>query len=376
MPGARVLVSRPVARRVVGALAAIVIAATSNSRLAAHEIGTTHVAVALDNGRYAIDVVTDAASLADKLEAISGEPSGDRSAGRVRGQLLRDDGVFRSRVHVRFGDADVRPEITYRVSPAADATSAPVATIHLTGDVPAGARAMTWSYGWTFATYAITIRHDTSEQPATQWLEGGDASRPIALHATTPRATGLATAARYLSLGFTHIVPYGLDHVLFVLGLFLLGGGVRTVLWQVSAFTVAHSITLALCMLGVLSAPPAIVEPMIAVSIAYVAIENLLLRELRSWRVALVFAFGLLHGLGFAGALRELGLPPREFLTALVTFNLGVEAGQMTVLAIAFALVGWLRRSPDLYRRRIVVPASLAIACTAIYWTVQRLPVW
>jgi hypothetical protein len=105
------------------------------------------------------------------------------------------------------------------------------------------------------------------------------------------------------------------------------------VLYQVSAFTVAHSITLGLSMYGLVTASPRIVDPMIAISIAYVAIENIFLSELKSWRVALVFAFGLLHGLGFAGALKDLALTRSEVVTALVTFNLGVEMGQLAVIA-------------------------------------------
>src|SRR5579864_8048654 len=112
---------------------------------------------------------------------------------------------------------------------------------------------------------------------------------------------------------------------------------------------------------------------MIAISIAYVAIENIFLSELKSWRVALVFAFGLLHGMGFAGALKELGLPRSEFVTALVTFNVGVEAGQLAVIGTAFMLVGWHFANCNWYRSRIVVPVSATIACTAVYWTVQRL---
>jgi len=146
----------------------------------------------------------------------------------------------------------------------------------------------------------------------------------------------------------------------------------RSALWQVSAFTVAHSITLGLSMYGLVNVSPRIVEPMIAISIAYVAIENIFLSELKSWRVALVFAFGLLHGMGFAGALKELGLPRSEFVTALLTFNVGVEAGQLTVIGAAFLLVGWHCSRRAWYRCRIVVPASAAIACTAIYWTIQR----
>jgi hydrogenase/urease accessory protein HupE len=126
-------------------------------------------------------------------------------------------------------------------------------------------------------------------------------------------------------------------------------------------------------MYGLVNVSPKFVEPMIAVSIAYVAIENIFLSELKSWRVALVFAFGLLHGMGFAGALKELGLPRSEFVTALLSFNLGVEAGQLTVIGTAFLLVGWHCSRHAWYRGRIVVPASAAIACTALYWTVARL---
>ena len=126
-------------------------------------------------------------------------------------------------------------------------------------------------------------------------------------------------------------------------------------------------------MYGVVAAQPRIVEPLIALSIAYVAIENIFRSELKSWRVALVFAFGLLHGMGFAGALQELGLPRSEFVTALLTFNMGVEAGQLAVIGVAFMCVGWHCTNRAWYRRRIVVPMSTLIACTAIYWTIQRL---
>jgi hypothetical protein len=142
---------------------------------------------------------------------------------------------------------------------------------------------------------------------------------------------------------------------------------------QVSAFTIAHSITLGLSLYGVVSVSSKIVEPMIAISIAYVAIENIFLAELKSRRVALVFAFGLLHGMGFAGALKDLGLPRAEFLTALLTFNAGVETGQLTVIGAAFLLFGWQCAGRRWYRSRIVVPASAAIACMAVYWTFERL---
>ena len=343
----------------------------------AHEIGTTRVAVLFPEGRaYDIEVVTDAASLAEKLEAVAGAPApAATGAPQLQALLASRDERFRRRVKITFDGVEARPAIAYRVAPASDGGPAAVATLRLTGAIPPGAREFGWSYGWTFASYALTIRNAATENPATQWLEGSQSSAPFVLMSPAPPADRVRTAWRYLRLGFTHILPNGLDHMLFVLGIFLLSGRMRSVLWQVSAFTLAHSITLGLSMYGIVAVSPRIVEPLIAVSIAYVAVENIVLSELKAWRVALVFAFGLLHGMGFAGALKELGLPRSEFLTALVTFNVGVEAGQLAVIATAFLLVGWHYSRRAWYRSRIVVPMSAMIACTALYWTIQRLAV-
>jgi hydrogenase/urease accessory protein HupE len=362
-------------RWLIGLASASVASILCGVAVRAHEIGTTRVAILFHEGRtYDVELVTDAAALVEKLEASEGgsAPADTRPA-RLQSLLAGFDDRFRQRVKVAFDASEVRPAITYSVMPGTDAASAPVATIRLTGQIPPDARHFTWTYAWTFASYAMTVRSAASANPATQWLEGGQRSTPFELTAPAPRVDRLATAWRYLTLGFTHIVPRGLDHVLFVLGIYLLSGRGRSVLWQVSAFTVAHSITLGLSMYGVVAVSPAIVEPLIALSIAYVAIENVFLSELKSWRVALVFAFGLLHGMGFAGALKELGLPRSEFLTALVTFNVGVEAGQLSVIGAAFVLVGWYCAHRAWYRSRIVVPASTLIACTAVYWTIERL---
>jgi hydrogenase/urease accessory protein HupE len=177
---------------------------------------------------------------------------------------------------------------------------------------------------------------------------------------------------RYLRLGFTHIVPFGLDHILFVLALFLLSAKLRPLLIQVTAFTVAHSVTLALSVLGVVSLPSSVVEPLIALSIALVALENLFTDRLHGWRVALVFAFGLLHGLGFAGVLRELGLPRGALANALISFNVGVELGQLAVVAGASLLVSAVWRK-EWYRKRVVLPASGLLAAIGLFWFVERL---
>lgn len=180
------------------------------------------------------------------------------------------------------------------------------------------------------------------------------------------------TAALYLRLGFEHILPKGLDHILFVLALFLATTRLKPLLIQVSVFTLAHTITLGLAAAGWVSAPGAVVEPLIAISIAFVAIENLFARGLTPWRPFVVFGFGLFHGLGFASVLLDLGLPDDQFLTALVSFNVGVEFGQLTIVLAAWLLLHrWFNR--PWYRKRVVLPASFLIAMAGCWWAVQRL---
>jgi hypothetical protein len=176
----------------------------------------------------------------------------------------------------------------------------------------------------------------------------------------------------YLKLGFTHIIPLGLDHILFVVCLFMLNPKLKSVIWQATAFTVAHSITLGLAMYGYITPPSSIVEPLIALSIFYVAVENILTEKLKPTRVLVVFLFGLLHGMGFAGVLTELGLPSKEYATALISFNVGVELGQIAVIIGCWALVGvWFSKKPW-YKKRIVIPVSAVIAAIALYWTIER----
>jgi hypothetical protein len=176
----------------------------------------------------------------------------------------------------------------------------------------------------------------------------------------------------YGKLGFSHIIPEGFDHILFVIGLCLLSTKIKTILWQATAFTIAHSITLALSMKGLIVAPGAVVEPIIALSILFVAIENLLLTELKPWRVLVVFMFGLIHGMGFASALNEIGLPRNQFFTSIFSFNIGVELGQAAIIIAVFACIIIPFGKKEWYRKRIVYPLSLLIAVVAAYWTVQR----
>lgn len=176
----------------------------------------------------------------------------------------------------------------------------------------------------------------------------------------------------YLKLGYTHILPQGFDHILFVCGLCLLSTKISTILWQATAFTVAHSITLALSMQNIIVAPSAVVEPIIALSILFVAIENILLTELKPWRILIVFMFGLVHGMGFASSLNEIGLPRNKFGTSILSFNVGVELGQITIILAMFALIILPLRNIRNYRERVVYPLSALIGLIALYWTIQR----
>jgi hydrogenase/urease accessory protein HupE len=175
--------------------------------------------------------------------------------------------------------------------------------------------------------------------------------------------------AQFLRMGVEHILT-GYDHLVFLFGLVLVGGRLRGIVAVVTAFTLAHSITLALATLGVWAPSPRIVEPAIALSIAYVGVENFFVTTAeRRWRIT--FPFGLIHGFGFAGALREIGLPRAQIPEALVLFNVGVEVGQLSVLALLLPLIYWLRRY-SWFRGPGVRWLSAAVVVAGVIWFVER----
>lgn len=254
----------------------------------------------------------------------------------------------------------------------------------LTGAVPEGATAIT--VRWPQGGGAMVLRQQGVDAPFTGYLGDGDQSAEIPLAgggALTPTAALLS----YIPVGFDHILPQGLDHILFVLGLFLLSTRWGPLLWQVTAFTLAHTVTLALGALGWVNIPGSIVEPIIAASIVYVAVENIFQSGLSRWRPVVIFGFGLLHGLGFASVLGDFGLPAGQFIPALIGFNVGVEIGQLTVIAMAALLIfcaaklsaratlndeeAAVTRYPVMFRAVSVV-GSMIIAIVGAYWVVER----
>jgi hypothetical protein len=358
-------------RRVFRFLIALLIIATPAS---AHEAERTRITLILAaNGSFVLDIANDPMWLLLRLETFAGgSVPANMTPAQRDARLAQLTGIFADRI-VLFVDAhEVRAsEVEYRKPSELSEPSAALASFHLTGTMPRDATRLRFLYGLVGDRYPLEIRQPDGSS-AIEWIEGTNWSDVIDLSRSFTRPTRMEIVRQYLWLGYTHILPKGLDHILFVLGIFLLSPRLKTMLLQVTAFTVAHSITLGLSMYGIVSLPSRIVEPLIALSIAYVAIENLVTRELKPWRIALVFMFGLLHGLGFAGVLRELGLPRDEFLTALLTFNLGVEGGQLTIIAIAWlATIAFVKQ--PWYRERVVIPSSLAIAVVGLYWMVTRL---
>ena len=361
-------------RRVLFVTALLAVLPTA-SAARAHELGKVQVyATFLKGGTYQIDVPIDPEHLTPGDE---GGPAGETRYGGIEGlseKVDRQLGTFlRNFVDgatISFDGRPIKPAVA--IAPLDPGAPPGRTTLRLHGAIPGGARAFTWTNAMKLGSYPLVLQNEGDESAVWQWLEKDATSPPFVLDKAVVPPTRMEVVRLYLKLGFTHILPEGPDHILFVLGIFLLSRRLKPILQQVTAFTVAHTLTLGLSIYGVVSLPPSIVEPLIALSIVFVAVENVLTPELRPSRIALVFAFGLLHGLGFAGVLSQLGLPRSEFLTALLSFNLGVEGGQLAVIVLAFLLVGLPFRSQNWYRQRVVVPASCLIAAVGLYWSIQR----
>lgn len=343
------------------------------------------------------------------------------------------------------GGQALTPELVQvDVGPIGNVETVRPSTITFNAQLPEGAE--TLQIGWAPEFGVLVLRQMDVPEPYDGYLEAGALSDEFAL-AGGNLSTGWETFVDYIPVGFDHIVPKGLDHILFVLGLFFLAARFRPLLLQVSLFTVAHTITLALAALGHTKFMDdfflgtfgiefiAVVEPLIALSIVYVAVENIFMKGISPWRPFVIFIFGLLHGLGFASVLAEFGLPEATFVPALIGFNVGVEVGQLFViavmflcvwqalrvdrganeaargfiiygalLAVALALIAlnpaglaallenpvWLFAGPlaavfvlcmasiglrdqqEAYRRLVAVPCSLAIAFVGAYWFIER----
>jgi len=349
----------------------------------AHEVQPSVASLSLEDGRARLDLRLNAEALLAGID-LDGVTDTDETAGSDTYDALRmlppEEITARLRaaweglapgmaVTTEDGRAVPMRIDAIEASEIGDASLARPTRVLLDGALPEGTLAV--RFHWGDGQGPLALRHVGVEGGYAGYLAGGETSPPIPL-AGGAAQSGWSVFADYIPVGFAHILPMGLDHILFVLGLFFLTPRMRPLLWQISAFTAAHTVTLALGALGWVAIRPEIIEPLIAASIVFVAVENLLSDHLSRLRPVVVFVFGLLHGLGFASVLGEFGLPEGRFVPALLGFNLGVEFGQVTVVALAWLAVGaWFGRKPW-YRARIAMPASVLIGLIGLYWVLER----
>jgi len=279
---------------------------------------------------------------------------------------LKADGT---NIMLEFKKVDI-PEPGYTKVPR-------ISVVRLSGKITPTAQSLLWYYPYKFGDNAVRVRQVDLQKEKWhwsewQWLRNDQPSKPFSLTALFQKASLFETVSSYISIGFEHIFPKGTDHILFILGLYLFSTRLKPLLWQVTMFTLAHTITLGLSMYKIISLPAAIVEPLIALSIAYVGIENIFAHKLKTHRLFLVFGFGLLHGLGFAGVLADFGMPTDSFAAALISFNIGVEFGQLFIIFLAFLLIGLCCRNKNWHRKFITLPLSSIIALIGLYWALDR----
>ena len=286
-------------------------------------------------------------------------------------------------VKINFDDQATKFHITQVDIPPRGYVKVPrISVIIIEGEAPISASSLSWYYPSLFGDNAVRVRQvdEVNEKwhwSSWQWLKDDQISQAFSLTEVFTQQTFLQIVQTYLVSGFEHILPKGLDHILFILGIFLLSSQIKPLLWQVTMFTIAHTITLGLSMNGMINLPANIVEPLIALSIAYIGIENIITPKLHKSRLLIVFIFGLLHGMGFASVLSDFGMPENDFATALISFNVGVELAQLAIILTAYFFIAYLLRrrlnNEQYYRNLIVLPGSLIIAVIGLYWTYDRI---
>ncbi len=346
--------------------------------LAAHEMRPAIADLHLEDGSYRLEIKLNIEAIMAEIGSGASNTDDSPNAGKYDGFRAMDSAAlgaafdreaFAANVKVLLdGEAGAALVTEVMIPEIGDLELLRDSHIIVTG--PLGG-AQDLQLGWDASYGEIIIRLMDGRNDYNAYLTNGDITDPISIEGATV-ISFWANLVNYTAVGYYHILPLGLDHILFIVGLFLLSTRLKPLFWQVTTFTLAHSVTLALGVLGIVVLPGFIVEPLIAASIVYVALENIFLAQMSRWRLVLVFLFGLLHGQGFAGALTEFGLSTNNIASGLIGFNLGVELGQISVILICFALVGYWFAKKDWYRQVVVIPASVVIALIGSYWVVER----
>lgn len=323
------------------------------------------------NGQYRDTTEAPTSALYDELRRLPPEQLGQRFA-EFEASFLQSVKLSTEQKTLKLGIDQVKiPAVGYPKVPR-------ISVIEITGGISPSATELVWYYPLKFGDHATRVRQvDEAQQKwhwsDWQWIREDRPTEPYSLTEVFTHKPWYSKGFGYGEAGFLHIVPRGMDHILFILGLFLFRNRFKPLLWQATMFTLAHSLTLSFAMLGWIELPARVVEPLIALSIAYVGLENLWHHKLRVSRLALVFGFGLLHGLGFASVLNEFHLEPGDFALALISFNVGVEFGQISLLLLAWLAVWPWYKNSEIFKRYFQWPGSALIGLLGLIWTVQRL---
>jgi len=231
----------------------------------------------------------------------------------------------------------------------------------------------------TLGIHAVMFPYDRLHQTFVNVYEDGRLRQQFVLAVDNPDRTyytgttqgALAVIKTFVPAGIHHIL-IGPDHILFLIGLLLLGGGWKALLKIVTAFTIGHSITLSLAALNLVTPPPTIIEPAIALSIVFVGADNLVRGGGRDVRALIALTFGLVHGFGFANVLREFGLPREALGWSLFSFNVGVEIGQLFIVLLVATALAFVRRWNATIGARVAYAGSVVVIAAGTYWFVQR----
>ncbi len=231
----------------------------------------------------------------------------------------------------------------------------------------------------TLGIHAVMFPYDRLHQTFVNVYEDGKLRQQFVLSVDNADRTyytgttqgAIAVIKTFVPAGIHHIL-IGPDHILFLIGLLLLGGGWKALLKIVTAFTIGHSVTLSLAALNLVTPPPTVIEPAIALSIVFVGADNLVRGGGRDVRALIALTFGLVHGFGFANVLREFGLPREALGWSLFSFNVGVEIGQLFIVVMVATALALVRQRSEIVGRRLAFAGSLIVVAAGTYWFVQR----
>ena len=333
---------------------------------AAHPVPFSYLDILIDPDGVNITLVVHVFDAAHELGVDPPERLLDPSVLVLHGDELI--ALLRSRLQIAAGSRMLIAGAWSAPEPLPDRQSVRLRARYQTGGLPG-----------SLTVTAALFPYDHAHQTFLNFYEGGaltsqailDRDHPQIEYFAGSRQGVFAVIRKFLPAGIHHILV-GPDHLLFLVGLLLLGGSVRRLLLVVSSFTLAHSITLSLAALNLVTPPARLIEPAIALSIVYVGVDNLMVGRGRDVRAWIAFAFGFIHGFGFANVLREMNLPSRALGWSLFSFNLGVEIGQLLVVVLVASVLMALRSSSEAASRHLAFAGSLAVILVGAFWFVQR----